>query len=257
MIKKPKTLYFDIETSPCTAFVWSTGKQFVQYNQMGKEWNIICVSYMWDTDKKPTSISFDLNKYDLTKFDDDSDKKLLKEFSEIYNSAEVVVAHNGQHFDISKIRARLVKYGLPDLDPIIVSDTYIKSKRIGFTSHKLDSIGKFLNLGRKSHTDFDLWLKVIHKDKKALDYMVKYCEQDVKLLRQVHLALAPYIKPSVNLAVYNQDNTLCHKCGHNRFRNKGYTYTRLGKYLDLRCTKCFTTQHRGENLLANAKSYTR
>ncbi len=257
MIKRPKTLYFDIETTPCLAYIWQPGKQHVGYNQIAKEWNVICISYMWETDKKPTSLVFKQNKYDLLSFNDDSDKELLKEFSKVYNTAEVVVAHNGSRFDIPKLRAKLVKYGLPDFNPVTVSDSYMKSRNIGFTSHKLDSLGKLFEVGRKSDTEFDLWVGVVRGDKKALTRMVKYCDQDVILLKQVYAKLRDYIKEPVNLAVYNGIPALCPRCGSTALVANGSRVTALGRKQRFQCKDCGKCSQTGINLLKNLKDYMR
>ena len=50
-MKKPKILYFDIETTPLKAYIWRPGDQFVGQNQLveGSELtDIICIGYCWD-----------------------------------------------------------------------------------------------------------------------------------------------------------------------------------------------------------------
>ena len=52
---KPKILYFDIETSPCVAYVWGCGKQFVGSKQLKKERKIISIGYLFNDQKLPAN----------------------------------------------------------------------------------------------------------------------------------------------------------------------------------------------------------
>ncbi len=57
-MKKERVLYFDIETSPCLAYVWGCGKQYVGAQQIKKDRKILSIGYMFEGDKKAISGSY-------------------------------------------------------------------------------------------------------------------------------------------------------------------------------------------------------
>ena len=249
MTKAPKILYFDIETSFCLAAVWGTGKQYVTIDQILKEWKILTISYMWDTDKLPTNLTISLDGHHPMAYDDDGDKEMIVTFMKVYEQADLVIAHNGLRFDLAKLKARLSKYGLPAIAPVIFDDTYIASKQIAFTSHKLDYFGKYFSVGRKIETKFRLWVEVAHeKSESALKTMSKYCGQDVVLLRKVFRKLKPYIKSKLNLASWNRDENCCPSCGAATLTKHGFHRTTVGLFQRFRCRSCGSTCRSGQGL---------
>jgi hypothetical protein len=79
----------------------------------------------------------------------------------------------------------------------------------------LDYIGKFLGLGQKIHTDFNLWKDImLHNDKEALNKMIDYCIQDVCLLEKVHKELNNHIPAKTHYGViFGGDRGTCPECG--------------------------------------------
>lgn len=256
MDNNPKVLYFDLETSPCIVETWGTGKQYIGAEQIRKERKVFCICYKWAQDKKVHRITMDMSKHDLDLFDDDADKEMLIKFSEIYNSADIAVAHNGRAFDLARVRARLVKYGLPDLAPILFDDSYVFSKDKDFTSHKLDYLCRYLNLKGKTSTSRKLWSQVMDGSKKALKQMVDYCSNDVVILEQMYLKLKPYCKSKLNLAVFYEDSRLCPSCG-GELKESGHAYTTTSKKKRYRCKECGSWFRSGKNLIEKPGEYPR
>lgn len=245
----PKVLFFDIETSPCLAYVWGCGKQFVGIKQLRKERKIISIGYLFNKEKTVKVLKMDLNKHFINKFDDDADKEMLKKFVKIYNNANLVVAHNGRRFDRARIRARLVKYGLPDLDMSIpFDDSYTMTKAIDFTSHKLDHLGRYLQTGQKDHIDYDVWVKVMEGSKKALNEMCVYMKTDVIRLRSAYNKLKPYAKSKLNLSAFHDTAEICPNCGTNNFCKDAIRYTNSGQFQAYLCKDCGKRFQDGKNL---------
>ena len=91
----------------------------------------------------------------------------------------------------------------------------IARSKFRFNSNRLDYIGKFLGLGQKNHTNFDLWKDIMLKnDKKAMNEMIDYCIQDVVLLEKVHKELSNHIPAKTHYGViFGQDRGTCPECG--------------------------------------------
>lgn len=254
----PKILYFDIETSHAVAVVWGGHKQYVSHEQIVKDRKILSIGYMWDTDTMPTILRLDLDKHDLTKFDDDADKQMLIDFMKIYSQADLAVAHNGRRFDIARIRARLVKHKLPDIKPILFDDSYGICKDIGFTFHKLDFLGKSLGYGGKKDAKLKLWIDIIfNKSSKSLQELCTYMGRDVTLLRTVYRRLRKYGKSSLNQAVFYGIPSLCPFCGSSHVHSNGYKLTRRGKHKQYQCRECHKYSTVGTNEIKKPGTFNR
>ena len=183
--KQLRRLIFDIETSPNIVFSWNIGSRvFLSMDNIIQERSIICISWKWEDEDKVYSLSW--NKGD--------DKEMLEKFAEVMNSADIVVTHNGDNFDIRWIRARCMYHGIK-ISPKFNSIDTLKLARAQFrlNSNKLNYIAQFLGLGSKIETNYNLWKDIcLSHDKDALDKMVKYCENDVILLEKVYKALREY-----------------------------------------------------------------
>ncbi len=91
-----KRLFFDIETSPNIGMFWSAGyKKDISPESIIKERAIICIAYKWAGDEKTHVLSWDENQ---------DDKVMLEKFILIANSADELVGHNGDRFDLPWIR---------------------------------------------------------------------------------------------------------------------------------------------------------
>lgn len=199
-----KRLFFDIETSPMIVYSWRTGwKLNIPTENIIEDWKVICISYKWQHEDKVRNLTWDENQ---------CDKKMLEEFIKIANSADEIVAHNGDRFDIKKLRTRCIYHRIPSFPKYRTLDTLKKAKSgFAFNSNKLDYIAKYLGVGAKlQHEGFDMWVKCLQGDKKALKEMVKYCDMDIIVLEDVYITLEHYIKPNTHAGVIN--GRLKHSC---------------------------------------------
>ncbi len=257
-MKKPKILLLDIESTPNLVYSWRLGKQYITIENIHKERKISCICYKWKGESKIHSLEMDLSKHHLWDKDDNADEKMLKKFCDIYQEADLAVGHNAIKFDVSFIRSRLIKYGLPDIAPVIVDDTYLASTPIGFNSHKLDYLSQYLGHGKKAPHPYKLWVDVMNGDRKALTDTVNYCKQDVRLLEKVYDSLLPYIKTKLNRATFAQDSQLCPSCGWATLvRNKEYVSATGGVKLTMRCSHCGKYSTKSLKSIKDSKSYPR
>ena len=201
---KIKRLFFDIETSPMIVYSWRVGwKLNIGTHNIIEDWKIICISYKWEHEDKVHNFTWDKNK---------CDKKMLIDFIQVMNQADECIAHNGDRFDIKKIRTRCIFHRIQMFPNYKTLDTLKKAKSgFNFNSNRLDYIAKFLGVGAKlEHEGFDMWVKCMQGDPQALKDMVLYCDMDIIVLEAVYLVMQNWIKPNTHAGVLN--NNLKYSC---------------------------------------------
>lgn len=211
-MSKPKVLFFDIETAPNLAYVW--GKYEQDVIAFKEEWHLLSVAYKWQGESKVHCITIEGQ--------DGSDKKLAKKLRDLFHEADVVVAHNGDAFDIKKAKARFAFHDLKPPSQFATVDTCKVAKRyFNFNSNRLNDLGIYFGLGEKvKHTGFDLWLGCLKDNKDSWKLLEKYNKQDVVLLEKVYLKLLPWMERHPNMALL-QDRTGCPKCGSKKVVKDG------------------------------------
>jgi DNA polymerase elongation subunit (family B) len=242
----PKILVFDLETSPLKAYVWSRWQQNVYPDQMLSEWFLLTWSAKW-------LYSADVMSDKLTSKEvlAEDDERIVKTLWKLIDEADIVIAHNGDRFDVPRLNSRFIVNGLPPASSYKTIDTKkVSARQFGFSSNKLSELAKYFGFDGKLDTDFELWAKCMAGDQEALDYMQEYNDQDVILLEEVYLKLRPYIKSHPNVGIYiEKDIPVCSACGSEniKFNNK-YYYTHTGKYPIYRC-KCGAESRGRKSLL--------
>lgn len=210
---KVRRLFWDIETSPNLCFSWRIGSKInLSHDNIVHERKIICIAYKWEGERKVTVLKWD-------RYQDD--KAMLKQFVGVAAQADELVAHYGDNFDMPWFRARCLINRLTPLPSYKTVDTKAwASKYFYFNSNKLDYLGSILGNGKKLHTDYDLWKRIVlNKDDSALRYMMIYCARDVKLLEKVWSDLRFCVAPKTHAGVVSgHAKWTCPHCGSSNVR---------------------------------------
>ena len=185
--KNAKILFYDIETSRNYVWSWRTGyKLNITHEQILKERAIICVSYKWENEDETYTLHWDKEQ---------DDKFLIEQFVNVLNEADLIVAHNGDAFDIKWLRGRAAHHRIPMLPRYKQYDTLKAAlKLFNLNSYALAYLAKFLNVGDgKIRTRPGLWEDVCEaNDRNALLEMIEYCEKDVVVLQKVYDVIKMY-----------------------------------------------------------------
>jgi len=231
-----KILYYDIETAPNLSYVWGQYEQNVIDHK--REWYMLCVSYRWEHDSKSKVCSL-VDFPGAYKKDPENDYHVVKKLWDLFNEADIVIAHNGDRFDMRKANARFVVHELGPSSPVKSIDTLKIARRyFMFNSNKLDHLGKHLGIGRKVDTGgFETWAGCMRGDQKAWRLMTKYAKQDVDLLRDVYIKLRPWMTNHPNLNVYD-GGCSCSTCGSDNLQRRGFKYTQVAAYQQYYCNDC-------------------
>jgi len=233
--KIPKYLIIDIETIPCTVFVWGLYKQRIPHDNIVTDWCVLSWRAKWLYEDEMFG---DVLTPDEARSQDD--KRILQPIWKLLDDADVVIAHNAKKFDLRKLNARFWHHKMKPPVPYQIIDTLKESQKIlGTTSHRLDYLGKYMVNRGKMDTDFDLWIQCYRGEQEALDYMFEYNKEDVVLLEEVYLELMPWIRPHPNYAIYAESLVpCCSYCGHAELEDAGIYVTQANRYITKRCQKC-------------------
>lgn len=231
---KRRRLFFDIEVSPNLGLFWQAGfKQRIDYDNIVKERAIICICYKWEDEKEVYGLTWDRKQ---------DDKKMLAEFIKVAEQADELIGHNGDKFDLAWIRTRCLIHDIEMFPTYVTIDTLkIARSKFKFNSNRLNYIGKVLSVGQKISTDFNLWKDVLlENDVKAMDKMVKYCKQDVKLLEKVFKKIYMHVPNRTHFGVrFGADRGSCPECGSDELDIVRRRITATGlKKIQFRCKTC-------------------
>jgi DNA polymerase elongation subunit (family B) len=231
-----KILLFDLETSPNIGYTW--GKYETNVIEFIKETYLLCYSYKWLGDKNVVVRA--LPDYKGYKPSSDNDKQLVTSLWELFNEADIIIAHNGDCFDIKYANGRFLQHGLTPPTTYKTIDTLKTARRrFKMNSNKLDDLGRKLSLGQKlEHNGFAIWKGCMAGDPKSWSIMKRYNKQDVVLLEQLYNELLPWIPNHPNLNVLHGETDKCAVCGHNKLWKIGQHFTGAQLHQRLRCKSC-------------------
>lgn len=237
MSKEPKILIFDLETSPNVGYFWSAGHKIsVGPENIVEERQVICIGYKWLGQKRTHALQWNYKK------GAERDAEMLAEFAEIYAEADMVVAHNGDNFDIKWLKTRIMYHDLDPLPPVQQCDTFKEfRKNFRLNSNRLDYVAKFLGSDGKSPMSFQDWKDVMAGSTKALNKMVKYCKKDVELLEEIYLRTRRHLKDHGIMQSIKGDKRVCPQCGSDSVYKHTPYVTKAGRYQRYRCQMCAKT----------------
>lgn len=227
-----RILFIDIETAPNLGWAWGKWEQNILENE--REWQVLCYAYAWNDG--PVKVSSLRGDGPFA-----NDDRLVGEMLDLLAEADLVVAHNGDAFDLPKIYARGVILGYPPAKRPKQYDTKKAAKRVGkFNSNALNELGKVLGVGKKvPHTGFDMWLGCMQDVEADWKLMEKYNKMDVALLRDVHNVLAPHDRSYPNLGLLGGEAGFgCPHCGGTDGHYQGYEYTKVSTFRKWNCHTC-------------------
>jgi hypothetical protein len=241
-----KVLLFDIESAPILGYTWGIWEQNV-LNKLRDSY-MLCYAYRWLDEKKTHVVALpDFDTYARTRYDD---KELIHSLHALFEEADVIIAHNGDQFDIKYSNSRFLVHGLPPPSSYRTVDTLkIARSQFKLDSNKLDALGKTLGIGRKVETGgFKLWEGCMDGDERSWFLMKKYNKQDVDLLLAVYEKLRGWKKAHPSLtADVELTRPVCSTCQSLHVQKKGIEFKGNSKQQRWKCQDC------GANLYTSLK----
>ncbi len=228
-MSEPKILFYDIETMAAKVYTWSNYQTNVI--QTAEDWYLLSVAWKWQGD---TKIDYAQKSKKPRK-----DYKLTKLIWDLFDEADVLVAHNGDSFDQRMMTARFIELGFGPPSPYLTIDTKKVISRVSRNySNKLDEIARRLDIGRKLDTlGFNTWIGCAKGDAKSWELMKKYNIHDVKLLEEVYMALRPWVE-ELNMSHWSKEEIACKKCKSTNLIKRGFKYTNASVFQAYHCKDC-------------------
>lgn len=220
-----KIIFLDIETTPILGYTY--GIYDTTVIKVKEDWKIISFSYKVMGEEK------------VYAFTSNDEQDLINRLHKVLDKADIIVAHNGDNFDIKKINARLIFYGHMPPSPYKTIDTLkICRRHFKFTSNRLDYVCTQLGLGSKlKHEGAELWDKAMSGNRKALSTMKEYNKQDVVLLEKLYIKLRPFIQNHPALQP-KTDYPSCPNCKSDNLRRAGSEITKTKVKQKYQCLDC-------------------
>lgn len=222
-------LYLDIETSSLNVDTWSPWESNAIV--VNRDWQVLGFAYAWD-DGKVQSVYPPVDQ----PVSEEGEYDVLAQLWTLLDAADLVIAHNGDKFDLRKINARLIRAGFGPPTPYRTLDTLkMAKKHFAFTYNRLDWLGEYLGVGRKlPHNGYAMWQGCMAGDPKAWKKMAKYNRQDIVLLRDVYGVMMPWMSSHPHMG-----GDGCPTCGSMDSQRRGNRTMKSGiTYVQHQCTSC-------------------
>lgn len=225
-------MFLDIETSPMIGY--SFNYYDTTMSKILQPSFILMAGYRWGHEKKTHVIRLcDFKGYKKNKTDD---KELCKFIAELYEQADLVVAHNGKNFDIKVINTRFLINGLepPKLFKTYDTKNFAKSK-FRFYSNSLKNIAiQMGTINKLENEGIELWHGVMNGDMKKWEIMTQYCKRDVDTMKAIFDKFRPW-DDKLDLQIYNRNERICPSCRSTNFVKYGVRYTKTKEIQTYKC----------------------
>lgn len=192
---QPAIVFYDIETRPKVGLYfgpeWQTriAKQLVRTE-------VLSFAYKWEgSDETHVVAAWDDPNWRPGILEHDQDEYVMRRMWDMFDLADVVVAHNGDKFDQKKAQGRFFRFDMMPPSHFIEVDTLKLSRTFfGLDSHKLGELASFVGLeGKVEHSGIDLWHGCMLGVEEDQETMEVYNVRDTVLLEEVYQKIEPWI----------------------------------------------------------------
>lgn len=244
----PKILFYDIETAPIKAHLWSMWQQGVGLNQIESDWHMLSFCCKWAGSDEV----FYFDQRDAKDVEDD--KELVKKLWAFLDECDIAVGHNSKKFDTKKANARFILNGLPKPSPFRQIDTLDIAKRnFAFTSNKLQYLTENLCVThqKSQHQKFaghELWVECLKGNPEAWQELQDYNFLDVLSLEELYNLLAKWDDKLPVFEAYTDEIV-----DSSEWVKDGFVHTNLGKYQRYKNVNTGQYRRGHKNLLTKEK----
>lgn len=250
MQQNPVVAVFDIETMPLkiAGHLWGIRDQYIPHTMIEDSWRMLSWSakILGET-KIYSDIMTPKEAIERNSF------RVVSTLRSFLEKVDIVIAHNGDEFDIKTFNSELIYYEMKPLKYRSIDTLKLIRKNFNLPSYKLAFINDYFGITKKIKNEGQgLWDKCLTGDKNALKEMRIYNEGDIVANEDLFWRIQPYCSDIPNFSTYNNklDARVCN-CGGKLSSDKKhpYWYTNLAKYERLVCDSCGAIHRGRKNLL--------
>lgn len=246
--RKPRILYFDIETSPILGHVWGMFDQNLSMKHIDRDWFVMSFAAKWHGEEDVIQMDIRAEK----SFDDSA---LLMCIHKLLCEADIAVGQNSIRFDVRKLNARFLKHDMrPPTSYRNIDTLRISKKHFALTSHKLEYLAKYLGcdtqkMVKRQFEGQELWNECLKGNQEAWNEMADYNKTDVVVLEEVWRKLRKWDK-TINWSIFSREH-VC-DCGSSELSEAGEVFTNHGVFNRYLCADCGKEFRERSNLLSAA-----
>jgi DNA polymerase elongation subunit (family B) len=184
------------------------------------------------------------------------DSEIVQAIVELVDSADAIVHHYGDRFDLRFVNTRALVNGIIPPHPPTTIDTWkVARSNLAMTSNRLATLAETFcsEDNQKSGLSKDQWKLAGMGHRPTLDKMLDYCIQDVMSTEELYLALRPVIRnhPYIGPSGTREDRRLqCPTCGSMSTVGHGVRRTKCFEVSRRRCTNCGSAFESGRRKIA-------
>lgn len=235
-MRELKTLIMDMELAYALYYAYPSKKpQYLSSRQVKERTFCPCATWNWDHQVHVNKVSV-LDDPKRFKKNHKDDYVVAVALHEAMSEADIIVAHNGDQFDIKQANTLFIRHNLGPIPEKKSVDTLkVARKYFAFEGNDLADLCKRFGVPDKlEKPDF---IKITEGDPGEIRKAVKYCGRDTLSLKGVLHHLKPYIRRYPSLRKYKDKITCCDACGSKRLQNKG-SYFCGSLYYRVKCMEC-------------------
>ena len=234
---------FDIETSPMLSAIWSLYQDAINPQGLLQYSYILCWSALDIDTGEFFGDSLHLHKRAFKK-DPTDDSLVTASLWRLFDEADVLLAHNGDRFDIPVANTRFLAHGMPAPSSYKSMDTLkIFKSKFKLPSNRLNEIAKFLRIGEKEKVEFDDWMGCMSGRTSSFEKMFHYNRVDTELLLEVYRRVMSYYLHNHHVGLLKgvDDEISCPACGGIDYQLRGFYYTKAAKRQRYMCNACHSS----------------
>lgn len=232
-----KILLLDLELTYAVYYAYpSKREQYLSDRDIIHDQFCVCAAWKWlhEASTYAISITDDTKQF---KKDFRNDRNVASKLHALMEEADIIVAHNGDNFDIKHATTLFRKHGLGPISKTKSLDTLKIARRyFAFPGNSLDSLAK--RFGKAGKNKKPNWKKMTEGDKKEIDIATKYCKNDVKVLEDIFIELRPYIDKFPSLRRVKDFPVQCDACQSKRLIKNGTGFDGTKMFQKVKCQEC-------------------
>lgn len=211
-MKELKILLVDLELSYAIGYFFpSKREQYISARQIKNHQWCVCIAWKW---------AHEVSTYTLSVKRKGDDREIAKKLWKLFDESDVIVAHNGDAFDIKWANTLFIKHGLSPVSESKSIDTLKVARRyFNFAGNSLGDLLRYFKLGDKDEKPD--WQLLTEGDMSEIKKATKYCKVDVLGLEKIFVKLRPYIKNFPTLRAKKAMPTECDACGCKAIQKRG------------------------------------